>query len=712
MPLNSDQTAAFEAVKRGDNIFLTGPAGAGKTHLIRHIVEWARSEKKKVAIAALTGCAALLLGFGAKTLHSWSGIGLGRDSVDTLVASIRKVNSVKQRWRGTHILIVDEVSMLTTELFEKLDSIGRAIREKNAPWGGIQLILCGDYFQLPPVVKGISGESLSAGRFAFESPKWIEAKLIPVYLKRIERQTDSEFQTILNECRLGCPSATTIRILETRKGLDWKSQLIRPTLLFSKNADVDAINEKNLAALQKPLFTYTATTLIVAPDPSADTHDPYPTPDEIERYVSRLDNDAPYMTTLTLCVGAQVMLVTNLDVEAGLVNGSRGVVVDIRAMDNVPIVQFKYGAPVPIESKLWVSNDNVRVVRSQIPLRVAYAITIHKSQGSTLDCALVDIGSSTFEYGQAYVALSRVRNLESLYIWNLVPSRIRAHPTVLTFYESLEASTAALSEAKPLVENELILEASPAPAVTRAVAASTAAVTHMDAVWTAVIDAWRHSPQGMKCLSTVDSSSAQVYPPKEQRFAALSYTSPCDIKVVIVGQDPYHGPNQAHGLSFSVPPGVPLPPSLKNIRKELLNDLGVHDSAWPAGNGNLSHWAQQGVLLLNAVLSVESGKPNSHSGLGWEDLTTALLQIVADSRTEPTAPLVFLAWGRYAQNVISKLKLKPHHKVIASAHPSPLSAHNGFFGSKPFSAANAVLVEAGVSPIGWTWTPATDSMVQ
>lgn len=695
MPLNPDQQAAFEAVQRGDNIFLTGPAGAGKTYLIRHIVEWAQSEKRKISVAALTGCAALLLGFRAKTLHSWAGIGLGRESVETLVASIKKVASVKQRWKSTKILIIDEISMLTTELFEKLDAIGRAIRQNNAPWGGIQLILCGDYFQLPPVVKGLSGESVTVGRFAFESPKWTEAKLVPVLLKRIERQTDSEFQTILNECRVGAPSARSIEILKTRQGLDWKSLQIRPTLLFSKNTDVDAINEKNLTALGKPLYTYSVTTLIVAPNAEADVVDPYPTLDEIERCVTRLDNDASYMPTLTLCVGAQVMLVTNLDVEGGLVNGSRGVVVDIRAADNVPIVQFRRGSPIPVEPKHWVSNENSRVVRSQVPLRVAYAITIHKSQGSTLDCALVDIGSSTFEYGQAYVALSRVRNLESLYIWNLVPSRIRAHPTVVAFYESLERAPAVA----PAPVNTLVTSEPVASVVTPTPPASTSA---MDAVWTAVIDKWRHSDAGRKCQSMLDSSTATIYPPKEQRFTALEYVAPADVKVVILGQDPYHGANQAHGLSFSVRSGIALPPSLKNIRKELLSDLAVDDSAWSPSNGDLTPWAQQGVLLLNAVLSVEASKANSHSGQGWEELTSALLQIVADSHAQETSPLVFLAWGRYAQNVIAKLRLKPHHKVIQSAHPSPLSAHNGFFGSKPFSAVNAALAEGGASPITWT----------
>ncbi len=139
MPLNPDQQAAFEAVKRGDNIFLTGPAGAGKTFLIRHIVEWAQSEKRKISVAALTGCAALLLGFRAKTLHSWAGIGLGREPIDKLIASILKVKAAKQRWKSTKILIIDEISMLTTELFEKLDAIGRAIRQNNLPWGGTRL---------------------------------------------------------------------------------------------------------------------------------------------------------------------------------------------------------------------------------------------------------------------------------------------------------------------------------------------------------------------------------------------------------------------------------------------------------------------------------------------------------------------------------------------------------------------------------------------
>jgi uracil-DNA glycosylase len=171
------------------------------------------------------------------------------------------------------------------------------------------------------------------------------------------------------------------------------------------------------------------------------------------------------------------------------------------------------------------------------------------------------------------------------------------------------------------------------------------------------------------------------------------------VKVVILGQDPYHGPDQAHGLSFSVRSGT-LPPSLRNIRREYLADLGLSEEAWPATSGNLTPWAAQGVLLLNAVLTVEEGKPDSHAGLGWEDLTQRLLGAVVAAHAED--PLVIVAWGRKAQNVAYRLKLGARHKILDGVHPSPLSANSGFFGSKPFSKVNALLTAAGGKPINWS----------
>jgi ATP-dependent DNA helicase PIF1 len=679
--MNDTQIQAFETVKTGKNVFLTGPAGSGKSYLIRAIVEWGESEDKKVGLTALTGCAALLLSNKAKTLHSWACIGLGKEPADVLAASILKNVKAKHRWRSTKILIIDEVSMMTPELFEKLDFIGKRVRGCAAPWGGLQLVLSGDYFQLPPVIRGMSGETVGPGRFAFQSPAWTAASLVPVVLTKIERQTDTAFQTLLNECRIGKPSKASVELLKSRQGLDWKSQFIRPTLLFSRNADVDVINAKNIAALNQPLFKYDAKTDI-RQDPTNPVD--IPTGEQFERYVNKLDNDANYAPHLELCKGCQVMLLVNMDIEAGLVNGSRGVVIEFRE-DGIPIVQFLQGEPIAINLHDWQSTECPALYRMQIPLRVAYAITIHKSQGATLDCALIDIGKSTFECGQAYVALSRVRNLEGMYVWNLDPTKIMAHPTVVEFYEQLAKPQETLKPAPYVLESGFGAELT-------------------DEGWRSLVQSWTGTTIGQSCLAKVKERAAttKVFPEQPQILSALTACPLNNVKVVILGQDPYHGAGQAHGLSFSVQPGVPLPPSLKNIRKELLSDLAQEETFWPTTTGTLTPWAQQGVLLLNAVLTVEESKPNSHADMGWEDLTQRLLGAVVSAHADD--PLVFLAWGNYAQKVIDKLRLGPKHLVLASAHPSPLSAHRGFMGSKSFSKANAHLDAFGVQPIDWRLT--------
>lgn len=183
-----------------------------------------------------------------------------------------------------------------------------------------------------------------------------------------------------------------------------------------------------------------------------------------------------------------------------------------------------------------------------------------------------------------------------------------------------------------------------------------------------------------------------VYPPKSQEFAALHLTPYEDVSVLILGQDPYHGPNQANGLCFSVKPGVPIPPSLQNIYKELRDDLGVKTP----NHGDLSHWAKQGVLLLNAVLTVRAGQAASHGGKGWETFTDAVIKAVNDK----PGRVVFVLWGAYARKKAGLIDTSKH-VIIQSAHPSPLSANNGFFGSKPFSKINKALREAGRPEIDW-----------
>lgn len=188
-------------------------------------------------------------------------------------------------------------------------------------------------------------------------------------------------------------------------------------------------------------------------------------------------------------------------------------------------------------------------------------------------------------------------------------------------------------------------------------------------------------------------AEVRVFPEEKNVFNALELTPFESVKVVILGQDPYHGFGQAHGLSFSVQKGIPLPPSLRNIYKELQEDIG---GEFPT-EGDLSHWAKQGVLLLNTVLTVEEGNANSHKGKGWERLTNRLI----DSLNELKHPVIFILWGKPAQDK-EKLITNPNHVILKAPHPSPLSAYRGFFGSKPFSRVNDILIQQGQTPIRWT----------
>ena len=188
-------------------------------------------------------------------------------------------------------------------------------------------------------------------------------------------------------------------------------------------------------------------------------------------------------------------------------------------------------------------------------------------------------------------------------------------------------------------------------------------------------------------------AEVRVFPEEKNVFNALELTPFESVKVVILGQDPYHGFGQAHGLSFSVQKGIPLPPSLKNIYKELQDDIG---GDFPT-EGDLTHWAKQGVLLLNTVLTVEEGNANSHKGMGWERLTNRLIE----SLNELNHPVIFILWGKPAQDK-EKLITNPSHVILKSPHPSPLSAYRGFFGSKPFSRINDILIQQGQIPIRWT----------
>jgi uracil-DNA glycosylase len=332
---------------------------------------------------------------------------------------------------------------------------------------------------------------------------------------------------------------------------------------------------------------------------------------------------------------------------------------------------------MPISNAVWELEEYPHIFRSQIPLKLAYAVTTHKSQGATLDCALIDIGSNIFEFGQAYVALSRVRSLDSLYIHDFEPEAIFAHPRVIDFYNGLRRTNEVVDP--DVVEDEEVTSADPVDSVEE------------NWLFASVPESWksvlgpRHKVIDKLSIFLTDKA---FLPKKEKIWNALSHVNPDQVRVVILGQDPYPTAGHAMGLAFSIEKDIrPLPGSLRNIFKELQSDLGILRT-----DGCLEDWSKQGVLLLNTVLTVEEGKPQSHAKMGWEDVTDEILSSLRKKG------ILFVLWGKSAQN---KTKLLNGERILMAAHPSPLSAHNGFYGSKPFSSINTYLEEKGLPTITW-----------
>jgi ATP-dependent DNA helicase PIF1 len=735
--LTDEQLMVLDRLLEGNNIFLTGGGGVGKSYLLSVIYTEFPGLKRqhitaknpdgvaklpRIQMCALTGCAALLLGHKAKTLHSWAGIGLGKGSVSELYVKIRRNQKSMRNWLCTDLLIIDEISMMTAELLDKLNQLGKKIRGNQKPFGGIQLLLVGDFYQLPPVCKGDDGV-----KFAFEADCWKEAITTSIELTVIQRQKDEVFQRILKEARVGALSKESCEILRGREGLNWKENKIRPTLLFPRRAEVDMINDSNLRALTGRRYSYKAKLAYDGKVPEG-----FSESDEgFQRVLKSFDSDAAYNVELELMVGAQVMLIANIDPDAGLVNGSRGVITSFCPSTELPMVEFVNGIRRHIGTHSWPIEDFEFVSRIQVPLRLAFAITCHKCQGATLDSALVDIGSGIFEYGQAYVALSRARSLDSLFVHDFDPIAFKVHPKVKEFYKlvattevthsaqeilkKIEGQPEDLKDVKPIMA-EKSKPIQPIKVVKEDVATKNTDdstdsketekqdfgnfLAKSSWLWDYIPDGWKDCllPSRDKLLELSGTLSTKEFlPAKENIWRALELTPLESIKVVILGQDPYPTVGNAHGLAFSVMPDVrPLPASLKNIYKELANDVGFQAPA----HGNLESWTKQGILLLNTVLTVEPGAPQSHSKIGWEEVTDQIIRSIAAQKEK----VVFVLWGKSAQVKKKLLGLyldKNKHRVFESAHPSPLSASKGFFGSKPFSTINGWLEEMEKESINW-----------
>lgn len=401
----------------GNNVFLTGAPGAGKTYVLNEFVRRARRRGQTVAVTASTGIAATHI--GGTTIHSWSGLGI-KDALtshdrDWLAANDR----LQKRYNSTDILVIDEISMLHGARLDIVNEACKLLRQDDRPFGGLQVILVGDLFQLPPVSRG--SELFD---FAHLSPAWQELDLKICYLNEQHRQAEDGLLELLTALRNGDFSHEHQELLRARLGAEPGGRTV--TRLYTHNIDVDAINDRHLQALPGEPKTY------------AMAHK------GAKAKVEQLVKSVLAPPELTLKTGAEVMFVANNFAE-GFANGSRGQVVGFD--DNLPRVRLHGGGrQITVEPHSWSLNEDgrVRAEVSQLPLRLAWAITIHKSQGMSLDAAQIDL-SNAFTPGMGYVALSRVRSLDGIYLNGLNHVALQLHPDIYDFDRGLKQESAGLA---------------------------------------------------------------------------------------------------------------------------------------------------------------------------------------------------------------------------------------------------------------------------
>lgn len=433
MELSLEQTEAIRVFNEGKNMFLTGPGGTGKTALIKKMVDLCKTNGKKIQVCALTGCAAVLLNCQAKTVHSWAGIGLANGATDFIVKRVATNKYKAAIWKKVDVLIIDEVSMMSQKIFEILDSIGQQVRKDKRPFGGLQVIFSGDFYQLPPV-DDKQNEDPAASAFCFESPNWAQTFPTVVQLKKIFRQTDEAYTAILNQIRVGKLYKSALDTLTPHIGKTLPETFV-PTILLPRRRDAELINAMELEKLPSEKKVYTLTRVENLPEKAQPINNISPEQRDMEH--TFLVNNIMADKEIVLKKGAQVMCIANIDMESAepIVNGSQGIIVDF--VGNLPLVQFNSGARRTVGFHTWSSESYPSIGVKQIPLIYAWAITIHKAQGVSLDMAQIDAGSNIFECGQTYVALSRIKSLAGLYLTAFNPQKIKVNKKVQEFYQTL-----------------------------------------------------------------------------------------------------------------------------------------------------------------------------------------------------------------------------------------------------------------------------------
>lgn len=424
-------------IDNGNNIFITGGAGVGKSYTLNKIKE---KYKEKLHITSTTGISAINV--NGQTIHSWAGIGIVDKPVNEVVKQIKKKATLYKTILCCDMLAIDEISMLDSFTFTYINEVLKAVRENDKPFGGIQVLIFGDFFQLPPVRMEEDGKD-----FCFNSQAWNELNLKTIILKEVKRQSEKELSEALNNVRIDKTSAEDLKVFYKRDvEPDYKApkDILQ---IFGTNADADAYNDKCFNEIPERPYTYVAKDeLYIYNDIGEPSVTILNTKDITDKNVSKYDlmalkkfnEDCKAPEKLELKEGCRVMLLKNIDVKRGLANGSCGTIKQLTS-GSIDIL-FDNGVRanmLPVEFE-YIKEGRTKIKRTQYPLRLAYGITIHKSQGMTFDKLVVNF-NKIFDYGQAYVALSRTKTLEGLIIRGFDHNKIIANKKVVDFYKQLES---------------------------------------------------------------------------------------------------------------------------------------------------------------------------------------------------------------------------------------------------------------------------------
>jgi len=412
------QSQAMSLLKMGKNVYLTGQAGSGKTYVLNYYVDFLKSHRIPVAVTASTGIAATHL--NGTTIHSWSGIGIKSQLTDFDLNRIADTPGLAAKIQSAKVLIIDEISMLHSYRVDMVNQVCKYLRLNPQPFGGLQIVLCGDFFQLPP----INETGMPSSGFAFKSKAWAESDLSICYLTEQHRQDDESFLQLLNTIRSQEVDDYVFEKLSGRMHVSLSSKT--PTRLYSHNIDVDAVNVAQLEKISQPENIFLMTSQGKKP------------------LVETLKKGCLAPPRLVLKKGALVMFIKN-NPPKGYMNGTLGKVIGFDE-ENFPIVETYSGKKIIADSVSWelAENDKVLAQITQVPLRLAWAITVHKSQGMSLDAAEIDL-SKSFAYGMGYVALSRVKTLDGIKLLGLNPMALQVDSEIAGLDIELKKLSARVS---------------------------------------------------------------------------------------------------------------------------------------------------------------------------------------------------------------------------------------------------------------------------